>query len=67
MVHGNLTLRASGTDPTPITSSLTKGRMAQALRKGLVLSFELSILVLLLFLRFVEFGGSPARCTADMA
>lgn len=32
--------------------------MVRALRNGLVLSFELSILILLLFLRVVELGES---------
>ncbi len=62
MAHGSLNLRLSGADHTPTTtSSLTKGRI---LYNGLSLCFELWILVLLLFLRLVELGGYPGRCTA---
>jgi hypothetical protein len=69
MALGSLNLRQSGTDHTPTTTNgLIKGRMAQALCNGLALSFELSILVLLLFLRFVELGESlavPLRMRSD--
>ena len=44
-----------------VSRANTKGGMIQALHKGLALSFEISVLVLLLFLRFVELGGSSDR------
>ena len=59
MAYGSSNLRLSRKDRTPTTTNgVTKGWMAQALWNGLVLSFELSILVLLLFLRFVKLGKS---------
>lgn len=66
MAHGSLNLRISGADHTSTTTSSltkTKGRMTQALCNGLALCFDLSILVLLLFLRLVELGGFLGRCT----
>ena len=65
MAHGHLNLGISVADHTPTTtSSLAKGRMAQALCNGLALSLEILILALLLSFRLVELGGSPGHCTA---
>ena len=41
--------------------------MTQALCNGLALCFDLSILVLLLFLRLVELGGFPISLHYDVA
>ena len=60
MALRSLNLRVSETDPTPTTSSPTKGRIVQTLRKGLALSFEISVIVLLLCLHLIQLGASLA-------